>query len=130
MTTCRQLITNALNEIKAYSAGETPTGDDIALGLARLQMISDTYITDSTTLSLDDDVPGPNEEAMLYELAFRLSAPFGYAFTAEQVANRRRAKSRLLADLDIPANADVEAALIHLSIDRFRGNSNFDTGEI
>lgn len=37
----RELITEALLEIRAYPAGETPTAEDLDLGLRRLQMICD-----------------------------------------------------------------------------------------
>lgn len=115
--TCRDLITESLVEIGAYGSGETPSAEDMTLGLTRLQRLSDTLLTDAGTLTLDSDVPTPAEagDCLMYELALRLCGPFGTQFTQEQNAARRRAKSRLLAALQTPANVDSEEALLFLT---------------
>lgn len=118
--TCRDLITDALGEIKVLAAGEVPSNEDITLGLTRLQYVSDIYLgADSPVLTLDSAVPGPDPEAFMYELAFRLCGPFSMTFTQEQAVNYKRARSRLLTKLYTPEDADVEAALLYLSLNRF-----------
>lgn len=127
--TCRDLITEAFNEIRVYSPGETPTGEDMALGLSRLQTICDSFLgDDSDTLTLDSDAPGPHTEGLMYELALRMCGPFGASLSPEQVVSRRRAKSLLLSLLDTPEDADVEDALLFLS-SRNAVGIVFDTGE-
>lgn len=132
--TCRDLITDALGEIKVYGAGETPSIEDINVGLTRLQELSDAYLGNaSPVLTLDSPVPGPtgvNTAAFRYELAFQLCGPFGGQFTSTQERARIRARSRMIAAIRTPTDADVEAALLWLDANRFLHGADFSTGEV
>lgn len=114
--TCRDLITEALNEIRVYSSGETPSGDDSALGLVRLQDISDTYLgTASTTLTLDGDLPALDREGLMYELAYRLCGPFGATLTDFQRDLHRRSRTRLFAATHTPTVVELDPGYVHLT---------------
>jgi hypothetical protein len=127
VTTCRDLITDALEELRVYAAGETPSDEDMSLGLGRLQRVSDIYLGESSPeLTLDSDVPGPDEEAFMYELALRLCGPFSASLTPEQALLHRKARTRMLSSFDTPTDADVEDAFLFLYTRSFSGN--FNTG--
>lgn len=117
MSTCREIITDALGEIRTYAAGETSSTDDINLGLSRLQRLINIHFPEETTPLIDEsvptieDYPSVAEDFFMYELAVRLCGPFGAQMKPEQVMARRRAKSLFLAALDVPADAELDYGL-------------------
>lgn len=129
--TCRDLIKDALVEIRAYSAGETPTIEDMTTGLSKLQAVSDGFLApaDRITLTLDGDLPDLYQDGLLYETALRLCGPFGATFTQEQATARRRARSQLLSEIDTPADAEVESGLLRTSLYRLTNFADFSTGQ-
>lgn len=68
-----------------------------------------------TTLVATDPLPFPDDEAFIYELAWRLAPGYGAAFTAEQADNRQTSWRRLMARYHVISELSLDRALLNRS---------------
>ena len=65
------------------------------------------------TLVATDPLPFPDDEAFIYELAWRLAPGYGASFTGEQAASRETSWRRLMARYNVISILSVDRSLLN-----------------
>lgn len=94
MTTYRDVITQALEELGVLHVGETPSGDDVNDCFKRLNQMLQSWelsgidLEFQTETNIDDDVPYPESHIGPFacNLAVRLAPAYGVSVSAELAA--------------------------------------------
>lgn len=103
MSTYRDVITQAMQELGVLHVGETPSGDEGVDGLTRLNQLMTGLIYDGIDLefqsvtNIDSDVPYPDDHigAFASMLALELTTLYGVTASQEMVAKGLRGKRYL-----------------------------------
>lgn len=126
MSTYRDVITQALEELGVLHVGETPSGDDVNDCFKRMNQMLQSWelsgidLEFQTETSIDNDVPYPESHIGPFaaNLAMRLAPSYGVAVSAELVALADMGYRQVQnANLKM-RNLDMDSGLTHFMPNR------------
>lgn len=107
MTKVAEIVVDALGLLRVCDATEAPEAEDMATAISTLNKMMVRWEANgysvgwSPVSNPDDEMPSPPEadEAIYYNLALRLRPRYGVALDEDVLADARRLKSDVLADV-------------------------------
>jgi hypothetical protein len=114
-----QIVSRALRRLKVIGAGEDPSADDAADGLAALNAMIAGWEADGVKVSGDVPLDARFEEGVVALLAVRLADDFGTSPSAGVVRDAENGWSRLQAAFNHVPLAQFDSALRNMPSQRY-----------
>jgi len=114
-----QIVTRALRRLKVIGAGEDPSADDAADGLAALNAMIAGWEADGVKVSGDVPLDARFEEGVVALLAVRLADDFGTSPSAGVVRDAENGWARLQAAFNHVPLAQFDTALRNMPSQRY-----------
>lgn len=119
MSSSAQIVSRALRRLKVIGAGEDPSADDAADGLAALNAMIAGWEADGVKVSGDVPLDARFEEGVVALLAVRLADDFGTSPSAGVVRDAENGWARLQAAFNHVPLAQFDTALRNMPSQRY-----------